>query len=57
MANNNEIHFNDGFSELTDSKGVFDKNLTPVDKYFCGMLLFLFKILSEENYNIINEDF
>ena len=54
---NNEINFNDGFSELTDSKGAFDKNLTPVDKYFCGMLLFLFKILSEENYNIINEDF
>ena len=54
---NNEINFNDGFSELTDSKGVLDNNLTPVDKYFCGMLLFLFKILSEENYDIINEDF
>lgn len=52
-----EINFEEGFSELTNSNGVFVKELTQVDKYFCRMLLFLFKILSEENGKIINGDF
>ena len=55
---NNKINFKDGFSKLPGSKEeAFDKNLTSVDKYFCRMLLFLFKILSEKNYDTINEDF
>ena len=55
---NEKIDFKVGFSKLLGSKEeAFDKNLTPVDKYFCRMLLFLFKILSEENYDTINEYF
>ena len=55
---NEKIDFKVGFSKLPGSEEeAFDKNLTPVDKYFCRMLLFLFKILSEKNYDTINENF